>query len=182
MKRLLTITALTLCLSYALVQLSSVKAQNASLQNEILHLESRLAELKVRRPIVDTKTTFKPPITNVVAPGPKKTDHVDRVDVPNPHTGSCRMATITTSGQLASSMTWLPENGGEHLGYLPAGTVVEVLSQDPLVWTDFPNEHGLYVQVVEAPEEAREVLRLTGYIELSRINFKHCNLGAQFER
>ena len=121
---------------------------------------------------------IQPPAAKPIA----KTEAPGRVvDMPSGGTSSCEFATINAHTQLAASLTWNTTNGGIFVGNLPKGSIVEIVTTTIYTWDDYPNEHALYVKVVEAPA-ARELEGQSGYIEMRRINHKRCNLGPEFDQ
>ncbi len=103
------------------------------------------------------------------------------VDQISTDTGTCQLATVNSDTQLAESLTWSLEKGGQFVGELPAGSIVEVSAREMHVWNDFPNEHGLFVRVRSAPRNPK-IENQTGYMEMRRINFKNCNIGSEFSQ
>jgi hypothetical protein len=103
------------------------------------------------------------------------------VDRPPPNHPSCIYATTNAVTKLARTLTWDPSIGGSYAGDLPAKSVVEILSSSLYIWNDYPDEHALYVKVIESPS-APQMEYQSGYIELRRINHKRCNLGAEFDK
>jgi hypothetical protein len=102
------------------------------------------------------------------------------IDIPPPNSPVCAFATIKTTTKLAANLTWDVMRGGTYVGDLPAGTIVEILYANLYLWDDYPDEHALYVRVVES--SIPSMLGQIGYIELRRIDFKKCNLGADYEK
>jgi len=102
------------------------------------------------------------------------------VDVPPPNSPICQFATINSATRLAYNLTWDELRGGTYVGDLPAGSIVEILYPNTYIWNDYPDEHALYVKVVEST--ARAIEGQIGYIEMRRIGFKQCNIGVDYEK
>ncbi len=151
-----------------------LERENGRLKARISRLES---EAKPQAPVVPTP----PPLPTNSAQPPAQSPTAERiVDVPPPGSPVCLFATINSTTQLSHNLTWDTIRGGTYVGELPAGSIVEILYGSLYIWKDYPDEHALYVKVVESPSPS--IVGQVGYIELRRINFKRCNLGAEFEK
>lgn len=162
---------------------------------EIRSLQKNLKQLDDRLSKLETKSRSEEPVPPPIVKTPpknfdtKKTDRENPsavtptsiVDEPRGPQGTCTLASIQIDAQLAETLTWDVARGGRFVGSLPAGSVVEILDSSLPIWNDYPNEHALLVRVNEAPRNPSMVGQM-GYLELSKINHRRCNLGSEFER
>lgn len=151
-----------------------------------LEAENRRLQARVRDLEAAAKAKPAAPAPAVPAPAPAgekpkyESPPVRIVDVPPPNSPICNFATILNSTQLAHNLTWDASRGGTYVGGIPAGSIVEILYPNTYIWNDYPDEHALYVKVVES--SAKPMIGQIGYIEMRRINFKQCNIGVDFEK
>lgn len=153
------------------------------LERENGRLRARIAGLEADLKTKPANQTTPPPANPTPQPIPQTQQNVGTqriVDVPPPGSPVCTFATINSTTQLAYNLTWDTIRGGTYVGELPAGSIIEILYGNLYIWNDYPDEHALYVKVVESPTS--DIIGKIGYIELRRINFRRCNLGAEYEK
>jgi len=180
-------------LGLALIYLGRASGPQDS-RERVMALESEIQQLRQRNQALEKQLAeatkpaeVKPAVAEPLAappapvPAPAPDPYARILDRPAPGRESCSFATINSHTKLAVGLVWNSRRGENFVGDLPAGSIVEILSTDLLRWTDYPDEHAVYVYVVEAPA-APQIENQKGYIELKRINQKSCNLGAEFEK
>jgi hypothetical protein len=154
-----------------------IQAKQDQFAERLSALEARKIPGESRPPVLSLPNLSSPP-----KPPLQKSPALDRVvDRPPPDSTTCTFATINSTTKLASTLTWNPSDGGTYVGDLPMGSIVEILTSTLYIWNDYPDEHGLYVRVVESPKSP-QMENQTGYIEMKRIGYKRCNLGVEFDK